>query len=87
LQPLITSKRIQCDEIWNFCYAKEKNVPDEMKGKFGVGDVWTWVAIDADTKLVPTWLVGKRDAGYAYEFISNLSDRLAKSCATDYRWP
>jgi IS1 family transposase len=73
----LTCKRIQCDEIWNFCYAKEKNVPAEMKGKFGYGDVWTWVAIDADTKLVPTWLVGKRDAGYAYEFIGNLSDRLA----------
>jgi IS1 family transposase len=73
----LTSKRIQCDEIWNFCYAKEKNVPDEMKGKFGVGDVWTWVAIDADTKLVPCWLVGKRDAGYAFQFISDLSYRLA----------
>ena len=73
----LTSKRIQCDEIWNFCYAKEKNVPEDMKGKFGVGDVWTWVAIDADTKLVPCWLVGKRDAGYAFQFISDLSYRLA----------
>ena len=73
----LTSKRIQCDEIWNFCYAKEKNVPEEMKGKFGVGDVWTWIAIDADTKLVPCWLVGKRDAGYAFQFISDLSYRLA----------
>jgi IS1 family transposase len=73
----LTSKRIQCDEIWNFCYAKEKNVHEDMKGKFGFGDVWTWVAIDADTKLVPNWLVGKRDAGYAYQFIADLSDRLA----------
>src|SRR5205823_5757540 len=49
----LTCKRIQCDEIWNFCYAKEKNVPAEMKGTFGYGDIWTWVATDADTKLVP----------------------------------
>jgi IS1 family transposase len=73
----LTSKRIQCDEIWSFCYAKEKNVPEEMKGKFGVGDVWTWVALDADTKLVPSWLVGKRDAGYAFQFMSDLAARLA----------
>jgi transposase len=46
-------KRIQCDEIWAFCYAKEKNVPADKKGKFGFGDVWTWVAIDAATTLVP----------------------------------
>jgi len=72
----LTSKRIQCDEIWSFCYAKEKNVPEEMKGKFGVGDVWTWVALDPDTKLVPNWLVGKRDAGYAFQFISDLAERL-----------
>jgi IS1 family transposase len=70
-------KRIQCDEIWNFCYAKQANVPEEFKDKFGYGDVWTWVAIDADTKLVPCWLVGKRDAGYAFEFINNLAGRLA----------
>jgi IS1 family transposase len=73
----LSSKRIQCDEMWNFCYATEKNVPQDMKGKFGYGDVWTWIALDADTKLVPCWLVGKRDAGYAFEFISNLADRLA----------
>src|SRR5438045_5143005 len=49
-------KKIQCDEIWSFCYAKEKNVPQEKKGTFGYGDVWTWTALDADTKLVPFWL-------------------------------
>ena len=43
---------IECDEIWEFCYAKEKNVPAEHKGEFGYGDVWTWTGIDADTKLV-----------------------------------
>jgi IS1 family transposase len=73
----LTSKRIQCDEMWNFCYAKEKNVPEEMKGKFGYGDIWTWIAVDADTKVVPCWLVGKRDAGYAFQFISDLASRLA----------
>jgi hypothetical protein len=72
----LTSKRIQCDEIWSFCYAKEKNVPEDMKGRFGIGDVWTWVALDADTKLVPCWLVGKRDAGYAFQFMSDLAERL-----------
>ena len=73
----LTCKRIQCDEVWNFCYAKQKNVPDELKDTFGYGDVWTWIAVDADTKLVPCWLVGKRDAGYAFEFIGNLAGRLA----------
>lgn len=55
-------KRIQCDEIWSFCYSKQKNVPAEHEGKFGYGDVWTWTAIDADTKLVPSYLVGLSDA-------------------------
>ena len=54
---------IECDEIWSFCYAKAKNVPDEHKDTFGYGDVWTWVAICADTKLVPSWLVGERTTG------------------------
>src|SRR5687768_9829407 len=53
-------KRIQCDEIWSFCYAKQKNVPEEHRETFGYGDVWTWTAIDADTKLVPCWLIGER---------------------------
>jgi len=70
-------RTIQCDEIWSFCYAKQKNVPEEKQGKFGFGDVWTWIAIDADTKLVPSWLVGLRDAGYAFAFIRDLQSRLA----------
>jgi len=45
-------RRVQCDEVWAFCYAKAKNVPQEKKGQFGYGDVWTWVALDADSKLV-----------------------------------
>ena len=70
-------RRIQCDEIWAFCYAKKKNVPAELKGKFGYGDVWTWVAIDADTKLVPAFMVGNRDARSARMFIEDLASRLA----------
>lgn len=72
----LNSKRIQCDEIWSFCYAKEKNVPEELRGKFGYGDVWTWVAIDADSKLIVSWAVGGRDAGTAYGFIRDLAQRL-----------
>lgn len=73
----VKSRRIQCDEIWQFCYAKEKNVPADKRGQFGYGDVWTWVAIDADTKLVISNLVGTRDAGCAYEFMQDLAGRLA----------
>jgi IS1 family transposase len=70
-------KRIQCDEIWQFCYAKEKNVPADKKGKFGYGDVWTWVAMDADTKLVPAFTLGNRDARTARMFIEDLAGRLS----------
>lgn len=73
----LACKRIQCDEIWSFCYAKEKNVPKEKRGTFGYGDVWTWVAIDADTKLVPTFMVGNRDAKAAKTFMDDLAGRLA----------
>jgi hypothetical protein len=73
----LTCKRIECDEIWSFCYSKAKNVPEEHKGEFGYGDVWTWTAIDADTKLVPAWYVGSRDAEDGYIFMSNLKNRLA----------
>jgi IS1 family transposase len=70
-------RRIQCDEIWAFCYAKDKNVPADKRNEFGFGSVWTWTAMDADTKLVPAWLVGGRDAGTAYAFIEDLAGRLA----------
>jgi IS1 family transposase len=73
----LKAKRIQCDEIWSFVYAKAKNVPESMKGAFGVGDVWTWVAIDPDTKLVPSWAVGRRDGFTAAAFIRDLADRLS----------
>jgi IS1 family transposase len=67
---------IECDEIWSFCYSKQKNVPEEFQGTFGYGDVWTWTAIDADTKLVPSWLVGERTGRDAYTFLYDLRERL-----------
>ncbi|MBI1901046.1 MAG: IS1 family transposase [Planctomycetia bacterium] len=71
-------RRLQLDEIWSFVYAKAKNVPAEKQGEFGVGDVWTWTAICADTKLVPSWLVGLRDGYHAAIFVKDLASRLAK---------
>lgn len=69
-------RQIQVDEIWNFCYAKEKNVPMEFKGKFGYGDVWTWVPIDATTKLIPCWLIADRSAEAATILMRDLASRL-----------
>jgi IS1 family transposase len=73
----LKAKRIQCDEIWSFVYAKAKNLPEDMKGMWGVGDVWTWVAIDAESKLVPSWAIGRRDGATARAFINDLAARLA----------
>lgn len=70
-------QRVQVDEIWSFVGMKEKNVPPMRKGEYGTGDVWVWVAIDADTKLVPTWLVGERSTAYAKVFIDDLAQRMA----------
>ena len=70
-------KRLQCDEIWSFVYSKAKNVPVEHQGEFGFGDVWTWTAIDADTKLVPCWHVGSRSGRDAWTFMRDLSARLS----------
>jgi IS1 family transposase len=72
----LTCNRIQCDEIWSFCYAKAKNVPPDKRGQFGYGDVWTWVAIDPETKLVVSWCVGTRGAATANEFMRDLAGRL-----------
>ncbi len=72
----LSCKRLQVDEIWSFCYSKQKNIPEQYQGLFGYGDVWTWVAMDAETKLVPTWLIGGRDAGWAQDFMWNLAQRL-----------
>jgi IS1 family transposase len=73
----VTASRIQCDEIWSFCYAKQKNVKAAKAAPEVAGDVWTWTAIDADTKLIVTYLIGGRDADYAHEFIEDLKTRLA----------
>jgi IS1 family transposase len=72
----LTSSRIECDEIWAFCRAKARNVPDEHRGEPGWGDIWAWVAHDPDTKLVSTWLVGDRDAASANTFLADLASRL-----------
>ena len=69
-------KRVQCDEIWSFCYAKKKNVPEDKKGQFGYGDVWTWTALCADTKLVLCWHIGNRSAPDAAAFMYDLAGRL-----------
>jgi len=69
-------KRIECDEVWSFVGAKEKNTTEESKAN-GWGDCWTWTSICADTKLIPCWYVGTRDAAAAFHFMHDLSDRLA----------
>ncbi len=70
-------KRIQVDEAWAFCYAKQKNVPTAKAAPEGAGDIWTWVGLDADTKLVASWYVGARDSEAAATFIDDLAPRLA----------
>lgn len=69
-------KRVQVDEIWSFVYAKDKNVPEHLKGQSGYGDVWTFTALCADTKIVPCWLVGDRDLRTGKEFLLNLASRI-----------
>ena len=73
----LNSRRVQCDEIWSFCYAKQKNVAGAKAAPADAGDVWTWTAIDADSKLAVSWLVGGRDAGYATEFMNDVAERLS----------
>jgi len=70
-------QRLECDEIWEFCYAKAKNVPVEHRGEFGYGDVWTWTAIDPVSKMVPCWYVGNRDGSAAWHFMNDLAARLS----------
>ena len=71
-------RRVQCDEVWAFCYRKDKNIPDDKQGKLGIGSVWTWTAIDAVTKLIPSFAVDNRVAVTARILISDLAGRLAK---------
>ena len=73
----VPAKRVQCDEIWSFVYAKQKNVARAQAAPAQSGDVWTWTAIDADSKLIVSYLVGGRDAGYGAEFMSDVAQRLA----------
>ncbi|MFY9292276.1 MAG: IS1 family transposase [Methylorubrum rhodinum] len=73
----VQAKRVQVDEIWSFCYAKQANVADAKKAPEGAGDVWTWTAIEADTKLIISYLIGGRDAEYANAFIGDLKERVA----------
>ncbi len=73
----VRAKRIQADEIWSFCYAKEKNVATAKAAPEDAGDVWTWTALDADSKLIVSYLVGGRDADYANEFMQDVAGRLA----------
>lgn len=70
-------KRLQVDEIWSFVYSKQKNTTPAIAAKQVAGDVWTWTAIDADTKLIPCWMIGQRDAEAARDFMEDLAGRLA----------
>ena len=74
----VKAKRVECDEIWSFCYAKQKNalaIANPPSGR--IGDVWTWVAMDSDSKLIISYLVGGRDVEYAKAFIDDVKSRLA----------
>jgi IS1 family transposase len=73
----VRSKRVQCDEVWSFVHAKAKNVATAKNAPQGAGDCWTWTALDADTKLMIAWAVGRRDADYANDFMQYVADRLA----------
>ena len=73
----VPSRRVQCDEVWAFCHCKQKNVKPELKGIVGYGDVWTWTAIDADTKLMIAWNIGTRDGGAAANFMNDVAERLS----------
>jgi len=73
----LTCDRIEADEVWGFCHSKDKNVRPENLDKPGHGNVWTWVAIDPESKLIVSWLMGDRDSGHATAFMSDLANRLA----------
>ncbi len=73
----VKSQRVQCDEIWSFCYAKAKNVPTAKRQDLAYGDIWTWTALDADNKLILSWIVGGRDAEFALGLMDDLRKRLA----------
>lgn len=73
----VKARRIQCDEIWSFCYAKQKNVATAKRKDLAYGDAWTWTALDSDSKLLVSYLVGGRDSAYAMALMDDLQERLA----------
>ena len=83
----VTASRIQCDEIWAFTYAKQKNVATAKAAPSEAGDTWTWTALDSDSKLIVSWLVGGRDGEYAMAFMDDLRSRLANRVQLTTRWP
>ena len=74
----VATTHVQCDEIWSFCYAKDKNVRGAKAPPDGAGNVWTWTALDADSKLMVTWWAGGRDSSTGVFFLRDLQSRLAK---------
>lgn len=70
-------QRLQCDEVWTFCHAKDKNLPTHLKDKPGYGSIWTWTCLDADSKAIISWFVGDRSASSAYHFMHDIQPRLA----------
>ena len=72
----LTVEKVQCDEVWSFCHCKERNVPEEKRGTFGYGDVWTWTALDAEKKLMISWFVGDRSGKSGTAFMQDVADRI-----------
>ena len=72
----LDTRLVQADEIWSFVYAKAKNVPEDKRDTFGYGDVWTWTALDAESKLMISWLLGEWTAEAARDFMADVASRL-----------
>lgn len=81
----LNCEHVQRNEAWSFVGAKEKNTPQEPRGEHGTGDVWTWTALDPDSKLMVSWYIGKREPESAYEFLSDGCGSLNQSSATNHR--
>ena len=82
----VKARRVQCDEIWSFVYAKAKNVPTAKRQDRAYGDVWTWTAIEAQSKLLISYLVGGRDGEYAMALMDDLRSRIVNRVQTHNRW-
>jgi IS1 family transposase len=72
----LTCRRVQCDEVWSFCYSKQRNVKGAKSAPAGAGDIWTWTALDADTKMIVSWTVGGRDVESAFAIMEDLHSRV-----------